>query len=77
MTSQHRRRLGLAAAVALIVLAFATTPVFASEGIGAGLGVMAMSAIAPLCVLGVVAYVWSANDREATRRTGRRSFPRG
>lgn len=76
MTPQHRKRLSIAAAVTLVVLAFLTTPVFVSQGVAVGLGVMALSAIAPLIVLALVAYVWSSNDREAAKLTGSRPMQR-
>lgn len=65
MTPRHRNRLSIAAAVTLVVLAVLTAPVFVDEGLAAGLGVLALSAIAPLAVLGLIAYVWSGRDREA------------
>lgn len=70
MTSQHRRRLSFGAALGLIVLSFSTAPVFASEGPGTGLAVLALSAPLPLIALAVIASVWSANDRESAKRTG-------
>ncbi|KTS03617.1 hypothetical protein [Microbacterium testaceum] len=71
MTRTHRNRLLLVATLVLVGIGFAVSPTFANEGLWAGIGLFLLSVLAPAAVLGVVAYVWSANDREAAKLTGR------
>lgn len=68
LSIKHRNRLFFVSALAFLVLAAGTSPVFVSEGFAAGLGVMALSSIIPLAVLVVIAYVWTGNDRAARAR---------
>lgn len=69
MTRTHRNRLLLVATLVFVGIGFAVSSTFANEGLWAGIGLFALSALAPAAVLGVVAYVWSANDREASKLT--------
>jgi len=70
MTRAHRNRLLTAALIVFVGLAIAVSPVFVQEGLWAGLGLSALSAIAPIVVLLVVAFVWRGNDRQAGRSGG-------
>jgi hypothetical protein len=76
MTSHHRHRLWFAAALAFIVLMSGTVPIFERDGFAAGLGMLAVSAVLPSVLIGIVGYIWAGNDREAAR-TGisRQSLP--
>lgn len=74
MTPAHRTRLSWAAVLALVVLAVSTAPVFVSEGFVAGLGALGLSAIAPAVVVGIIASIWSANDRERAKATASRTW---
>ncbi|BAJ73690.1 predicted Na+-dependent transporter [Microbacterium testaceum StLB037] len=67
MTPQHRHRLWFAAVLAFIVLMSGTAPIFARDGFAAGLGMLAVSAVLPALVIGIVGYIWTGNDREAAR----------
>lgn len=63
----------MAAAAALFILTIATVPVFVREGVAVGLGMMALSAVAPLVVLVIIVCAWSVNDRKAAARAGTRT----
>jgi hypothetical protein len=76
MTPTHRKRLLFGAVLAIVVLGVLTAPVFASSGVGAGLGVLALSAVLPAVVLIVLAYVWSGADREAAKLSRRSPLQR-
>jgi len=66
MTTQHRNRLLFAATIVIVVLGSGSFLATSSPMVA--LGVFALSAIIPAVIFGVVAYVWSANDREARAR---------
>ena len=68
MTNEHRRRLLFVVALALTGLGIAAGSTSATEGPLAGLAVFAMSAVLPGALIVVLAYVWSANDREDAER---------
>ena len=68
MTREHRRRLLFMVALALTGLGIAAGTTSATEGPLAGLAVFAMAAVLPGALIGVVAYVWSANDRDDAER---------
>lgn len=77
MTPTHRKRLLIAAALVIVGLASAASPMFASDGPWAALGLFAMSAIAPAIVLGIIAWVWHSNDKERmTMPDASRPLPR-
>lgn len=64
MTAQHRNRLMVAGVVTVISIFFAAMPVASGAGLGAALVVAAVSIGCAAVVLGVIAYIWSGNDRE-------------
>lgn len=64
MTREHRRHLQFLVALLITLLGLAARSTAADEGPLAGLAVFAMSAVPPAALVGLVAYVWSANDRE-------------
>jgi uncharacterized protein involved in tolerance to divalent cations len=69
MTEKHRKRLTFAAVTAAVVIVFLTMPVASTAGAGAALIVAAVSVACAAVVLGITAYVWSANDREAAAQS--------
>lgn len=64
MTELHRRRLAFAALTTAVAILFMTLRVASGSGAGAALIVAAVSVVCAAAVLGIIAYVWSANDRE-------------
>lgn len=67
MTTKHRNRLLFATALVIVVLGVCVAPVFASQGPAVGCGVLALSAIFPALVLGVIAFVFYFGDKEDRR----------
>ncbi len=70
MTRTHRNRLLLIATLVFVGIGFAVSSTFTTEGLWAGIGLFALSALAPAAVLGIVAYIRSSNDREAAKVLG-------
>ncbi|MCR2791752.1 hypothetical protein NQ156_01585 [Microbacterium sp. zg.Y625] len=68
MTKKHRDRLMFVAVLVITGLGFSAGSVAATQGAGAALAVFGFGAIPPAALMGVVAYVWSSNDREDRAR---------
>jgi hypothetical protein len=67
MTDTHRKRLAFAGITASLAILFLTLPVLTTAGAGAAL-VVAVSIVCASALIGVVVYVWSANDRSRAAR---------
>jgi len=68
VTTAHRYRLLVSGVTTAIVILLLALPVAGSAGPGAALVVAAVSVAMAGVPFGIVAYVWSANDRERAQQ---------